>query len=174
MNVLAVLIGKGDPEPPNGPAKHALCLTFGICQSFVCVCLEEYMCVWHATLPLIRSCSGGPALPLFLSEETEVITAARTAAASSSLTTDLTMEPSPNDSWAVKASLPVVCFSLALVVLFLSQMIRVSFRLLDVLKLCKQQTAFDYITLLHEGKVAVTVVCGTDARGMFVFITSSN
>lgn len=56
-----------------------------------------------------------------------MITAARTAAGSTSVTPALTVETQLNDSTAAKASLPDVCFSLALLVLFLAQMIRFSF-----------------------------------------------
>lgn len=117
--------GEDDPRPPTSPAKHAPCLSFSRCEASVCI---------SAGLPLIkRSCSWGPALCLYPSEETEVITAARRAAGSTSITTALTVETQLNDSTAAKASLPDVCFSLALLVLFLAQMIRFPFLHLVVL-----------------------------------------
>lgn len=68
------------------------------------------------------------------------------------------METQLNDSTAAKASLPDVCFSLALLVLFLTQFNRTL--------IVQPETAFDYFTWLREEKAAVThsSVCDRCAR----------
>lgn len=120
------------------------------------------LCVFggiYAVLSLIKwFCSWGPALTFVSEWGDRSDYCCKNSSRFHFSTTVSTVETQLNDSTAAKASLPDVCFSLALLVLFLTQLNRTL--------IVQPETAFDYFTWLREEKAAVThsSVCDRCAR----------